>query len=73
MRYIAVLGFNTKQWWAYDEETDEYCDPPISVLNRIKQHSDNVAEQEYFFNEILLGEPSWLKDKDHRYDRGMDI
>lgn len=68
MRYEAVLGFNTKQWWAYDNETDEYCDPPIEVLEQIKAHSDDVDEQEEFFNELLANEPDWLKDEDYRYD-----
>ena len=68
MRYEAVLGFNTKQWWAYDNETDEYCDPPTFVLEQIANHSDNVDEQEDFFDEILATEPEWLNDKDFRYD-----
>lgn len=24
MRYIATLGFNTKQWWVYDNDKDTY-------------------------------------------------
>ena len=54
MRYEAVLGFNTKQWLAYDNEKDEYCDPPTEVLDKIKNYSDDVDKQEDFFNEILL-------------------
>lgn len=68
MRYTAVLGFNTKQWWAYDNETDEYCDPPTVVLDEISNHSDNVDEQEDYFNKILATEPEWLNDKEHRYN-----
>lgn len=67
-RYESVLGFNTKQWWAYDNITDEYCDPPTEVLDAIKNHSTNVDTQEDFFNEILSTEPDWLNDKEHRYD-----
>ena len=66
-RYEAVLGFNTKQWWAYDNLKDEYCDPPQEVLNRIEQHSSEIDEQEAFFNELLEDEPAWLNDVNHRY------
>ena len=67
-RYEAVFGFNSKQWWAYDNETDEYCDPPSRVLEEITNHSDDIDKQEDFFNEILSTEPDWLNDKEHRYD-----
>lgn len=67
-RYDAILGYNTKQWWAYDNKTDEYCDPPIKVLDEIKQHSDNIDEQRDYFNDILSKEPEWLNDKGHRYN-----
>ena len=66
-RYEAVLGFNTKQWWAYDNEMDEYCDPPSEVLEKIKQHSEDVNEQEKFFNNLLKAEPEWLNDEGFRY------
>ena len=68
MRYEAVLGFNTKQWWAYDNEMDEYCDPPAEVLEDIENYSDDVDEQEEYFNSILAEEPDWLEDEDYRYD-----
>lgn len=68
MRYNAILGFNTKQWWAYDNETDEYCDPPITVLEEIKKHSDDLKEQEEYFNKILAEKPNWLNDVRHRYN-----
>ena len=67
-RYEAVLGPNTKQWWAYDNKTDEFCDPPIEILNQIKAHSDDINEQESFFNSLLSKEPKWLMDEDYRYD-----
>ena len=70
-RYEAVLGFNTKQWWAYDNMTDEFCDPPIKVLEEIALQPEE--EQEDFFNKILEKLPSWLDDKEHRYDGDMDI
>ena len=40
-RYTGVFGFNTKQWWVYDEDDDIYIDPPISVLRKIKTQNNN--------------------------------
>ena len=67
-RYEAVLGFNTKQWWAYDNEYDEFCDPPTEVLKDIERYSDDVDKQEDFFNGILSTNPDWLYDEEYRYD-----
>lgn len=67
-RYEAVLGCNTKQWWAYDNDTDKYCDPPQDVLESIKKYSTDVDEQEEFFNDILATEPEWLNDEEFRYN-----
>lgn len=64
-RYTPVFGFNTKQWWAYDNETDEWCDPPTDVLNDIKNCS-NLSEEEYFQN-LLDENPDWLYDEGYRY------
>lgn len=67
-RYEAVFGFNSKQWWAYDSETDEYCDPPIMVLREIEEYSNDIDEQQYYFEQkILVSEPDWLNDQDYRY------
>lgn len=73
MRYDAILGFNTKQWWAYDNETDEYCDPPIKVLDEIENHSRDVDEQQRYFQDILDENPSWLYDEGYRYSDIEDI
>ena len=67
MRYEVVFGFNTKQWWAYDNKTDEYCDPPIEVLNKIKNHSNDINQQQEFFKKILEEEPNWLLNLNYRY------
>lgn len=67
MRYEVVLGFNTKQWWIYDNDTDEYCDPPCEVLDDVKNHSADIDEQERFLREIVSAEPNWLNDTDYRY------
>lgn len=74
MRYEALLGFNTKQWWVYDNYTDEYCDPPTKVLNQIGDYSRDVNEQKSFFDGILATEPEWLNDEEYRYyAAGIDI
>lgn len=78
-RYEAVLGPNTKQWWAYDNETDQWCDPPTEVLDSLgntKPHfstEEELSEQEEKFQKILDEEPDWLSDKRHRYPGSMDI
>ena len=72
-RYEAVFGFNSKQWWAYDNKTEEYCDPPASVLFDIANHSDDIDEQQRFFEAILEKEPEWLNDKEHRYGDITDV
>ena len=73
-RYEAIFGFNTKQWWAYDTQTGEFCDPPTEVLKEIKQNSakTNQDEEEYF-NKILASQPDWLNDAGHRYNGETEI
>ena len=70
-RYDAVLGYNTKQWWLYDNETDEYVDPPISVLDELKgmpsATADDISAQGSRLEEIASEEPTWLLDTDYRY------
>jgi len=67
-RYLAVLGFNTKQWWAYDEKNDVYIDPPSDVLNSLPDWRDDSDKAEKEFQKILNEEPDWLNDKDYFYD-----
>lgn len=64
MRYFAVFGFNTKQWWVYDEEKDVYIDPPVVVLERLKNL--DVEKAESLLTEIANEKPypEWLFDKD---------
>lgn len=68
MRYLAILGFNTKQWWVYDEETDMYIDPPIEVLNELDELQQDEAEER--LTQIANADPTpdWLFDKDYWYD-----
>lgn len=66
-RYTAVLGFNTKQWWAYDEKKDVYIDPPKEVLDSLPDWRDDIQASEEAFQKILDTNPSWLKDKAYTY------
>ncbi len=68
-RYTVILGFNTKQFWIYDEEKDTYIDPPAEVLNKIDQDYawNDVDNKEKALEEIIEQDPSWLYDKDYTY------
>ena len=66
-RYTAVLGFNTKQWWAYDEKKDVYIDPPKEVLDSLPDWRDDTQASEEAFQKILDTNPSWLKDKAYTF------
>lgn len=68
MRYLAILGFNTKQWWVYDEETDMYIDPPVEVLDELDELQQDEAEER--LTQIANADPTpdWLFDKDYWYD-----
>lgn len=76
-RYEAVLGFNSKQWWAYDSLTDEYCDPPKRVLEEVDKYGGDWREDpdkaEAYFNELLSKEPDWLNDEGYRRPGETDI
>lgn len=68
MRYLATLGFNTKQWWVYDNKKDVFIDPPIEVLEQLENLNNDDAETK--LEEIANSKPSpdWLFDKDYWYD-----
>lgn len=66
MRYMAVLGFNTKQWWVYDNKKDLFIDPPIEVLDELEK-LDDTDEQESLLEKLANQEPDWLFDKGYRY------
>ena len=68
MRYLAILGFNTKQWWVYDEKTGMYIDPPVEVLNELDELQQDEAEER--LTQIANADPTpgWLFDKDYWYD-----
>ena len=68
MRYLAVLGFNTKQWWIYDESKDVFIDPPIEILDELSDLEQDEAEGR--LTQIANADPTtdWLFDKDYWYD-----
>jgi len=72
-RWLPVLGFNTKQWWIFDEKDGCYIDPPASVLTELDglENSDLMEEHLY---EICESDPEWLFDEPHRYyDEDIEI
>lgn len=71
-RYEPSLGPNTKQWWAYDYETHEWCDPPIEVLDDVKQR-ETINEQEAYFQTVLDTNPAWLYDDGYRFKEDTEI
>lgn len=70
-RYLALLGFNTKQLWLYDEEDDVYIDPPAEVLDNLPEDTD--AAQTELARIANKENPDWLFDEDHRYDGETEI
>ena len=72
MRYEALLGFNTKQFWLYDSVNDTFIDPPTVVLDEIEEirwkdgveTADSISAAENRLEEIANAdpEPEWLHD-----------
>ena len=81
-RYDAMLGFNTKQFWLYDNVNDSYIDPPTEVLEEIDaiRYPNGGAETAESFSaaqrrlEQIANEenPEWLHDG-YEYFGGMEI
>lgn len=70
LRYCAVFGFNSKQWWVYDSVTNEWCDPPISVLEEIGDIED-PDECEARLEELANAPNDWINNVDYRFDADM--
>lgn len=68
MRYEAVLGFNTKQWWVYDNECDVYIDPPAKVLDSLPDWREEPEKSHDEFQKVIDTQPDWLNDKEYWYD-----
>lgn len=81
IRYMALLGMNTKQLWLYDEENDVYIDPPSSVLAELDkilyvegvQTAESIDAAQKRLEEIANVErPAWLHDG-NEYSGDTDI
>ena len=82
MRYEALLGPNTKQFWLYDNENDTYIDPPTTVLDEAekirwadgKETANSISAAENYLERIANTnpEPSWLHDG-NEYSADIDI
>lgn len=68
MRYDAVIGFNTKQVWVYDNDEDVYIDPPIEVLKQITNWRDDPDAATREMIEIANKHPNWLDEKEYWYN-----
>jgi len=69
-RYEAVLGPNTHQFWIYDNETNEFIDPPADVLDQVDALDCEDAERtllELVSEQDALPDKGWLNDG-YRYD-----
>lgn len=65
-KYELVLGFNTKQYWIYDNDKDIYIDPPKEFLNKLDTHDQEKSEE--IADKILTKDPKWLYDTEFYYD-----
>lgn len=65
MRYEAVIGFNTKQPWIYDNENDIYIDPPVEVLSKLPDWRVNSDMTTMQLELIANKNPDWLNDKEY--------
>lgn len=73
MKFEVVLGFNTKQWWVWEDTEGFYIDPPTAVLNSLPDWRENPVEAEREFKKIVDSNPDWLYDKEYWYDDAVDI
>ena len=70
MRYEALFGPNTKQFWLYDNVNDTYIDPPTVVLREADDirfengtgTADSISKAESYLEKIAATEPDWLHD-----------
>ena len=62
-----VMGFNSKQWWVYDNEHDLYIDPPSEVLDKLDEFDQEELQEQELAN-IIDSDPDWLQDSGYWYD-----
>lgn len=75
MRYDAMYGPNTKQFWIYDNENDTYIDPPANVLERANEiafgngcTADTMTEAQNYLNALAEQELDWVHDGNEYVD-----
>lgn len=79
MRYEAVVGFNTKQIWIYDNVNNSYIDPPAVILQAARTYALNDEEwsweKECEYVERIANEqnPDWLHDGNEYFDENLEI
>ena len=69
-RYEAVLGPNTHQLWIYDNETNEFIDPPADVLDSLDDLDIDEAEEKLVrlaIEQTEYADGGWPNDG-YRYD-----
>lgn len=69
-RYEALCGPNTHQFWIYDNETNEFIDPPVDVLDVLDDMDLDNAKRELerlAIEQAALPDGGWLNDG-YRYD-----
>ena len=67
-RLEAMIGFNTKQLWIYDDVRDVFIDPPAEVLDSLPDWREDSEKAEEALLEICKSEPEWLFDREYWYD-----
>lgn len=78
-RYDPVLGFNTKQYFIYDNYRDAYIDPPKEVLDELDKVRNEAGWFDYDAAEGWLLDlcncqsPDWLNDVDYTYYGDIDL
>lgn len=68
---MPVLGFNTGQWWVYDDSRDVYIDPPADVLEQVCTLPEE--DQEDALDQIIQTCPTWLQQTCYWVDGEVDI
>ena len=67
MRYEAMLGPNTNQWWIYDNEKDIYIDPPQTIHEEISKTGDSQFVEDYLNDVCNRLKPIWLFEEEFWY------
>lgn len=72
-RLEVTLGFNTKQFWVYDNTLDVLIDPPTEVLDSLTDWREDSEKAEKELADIVAKDPDWIYDRHYWYDGQMEI